>query len=302
MTSSSTTEKTLLDSTVRDRGYAVGEVVAEPRWLLGHLHDPGLRLIEVDVGPVAYDEGHIEGAVLWNVYQDLKDPGYQLVDKEKTASLAARSGIGADTTVVLYGYAPAMGFWLLKLYDHADVRILDCSREAWQEAGLPWGATAVTPPPTRYQLPDQDTRIRAALSTVQDAIQDPGRTIVDVRTESEFRGERFWPSGGQEPGGRAGHVPSAVSLPIEGLRREHGAFRDAADLRRALAPVSLSDSGEVITYCTIGARASTAWFVLTYLLGRRRVRVYDGSWAQWGLAPGTPVESGGGGISLQPTQ
>ena len=46
--------------------------------------------------------------------------------------------------------------------------------------------------------------------------------------------------------------------------------------------------GELITYCTIGGRAATAWFVLTYLLGRDRGRVYDGSWAEWGCLPGTP--------------
>ena len=46
---------------------------------------------------------------------------------------------------------------------------------------------------------------------------------------------------------------------------------------------------DVITYCTIGGRASTAWFALTYLLGRDNVRVYDGSWAEWGRLPTTPV-------------
>jgi thiosulfate/3-mercaptopyruvate sulfurtransferase len=61
-------------------------------------------------------------------------------------------------------------------------------------------------------------------------------------------------------------------------------------VRRLFASIDLSDTGEVITYCTIGARACTAWFALTYLLGRDHVRVYDGSWAQWGLTPETPVE------------
>jgi thiosulfate/3-mercaptopyruvate sulfurtransferase len=111
-----------------------------------------------------------------------------------------------------------------------------------------------------------------------------------VRTDPEFRGERFWPSGGLEPGGRAGHVPSAVNISIEGLHDERGSFRSAADLRQLFSPIELTADGDVITYCTIGGRACTAWFVLAHLLGRKQVRVYEGSWAEWGKMPATPVE------------
>jgi thiosulfate/3-mercaptopyruvate sulfurtransferase len=76
------------------------------------------------------------------------------------------------------------------------------------------------------------------------------------------------------------------------LRDEHGAFVGAAALHEIFAPVGLPGAGDVITYCTVGGRACTAWFVLTYLLGRDHVRVYDGSWAQWGRLPSTPVDVG----------
>jgi thiosulfate/3-mercaptopyruvate sulfurtransferase len=89
-----------------------------------------------------------------------------------------------------------------------------------------------------------------------------------VRTPQEYSGERFWPSGGMEPGGQAGHIPGAVHQPIDGMYDDRGAFLDPASLRKVFPAAGPDRDGEVITYCTIGGRASTAWFVLTHLLGR----------------------------------
>jgi thiosulfate/3-mercaptopyruvate sulfurtransferase len=94
-----------------------------------------------------------------------------------------------------------MGFWLMKLYGHADVRILNCSRQTWQHQGRAWTTDATSPTSATYRLLAQDRQIRADASRVRDAIDDPTRTIVDVRSAAEFRGERFWPSGGLEEGG-----------------------------------------------------------------------------------------------------
>ena len=105
-----------------------------------------LRVVEVDVSTAAYDDWHIDGAVLWNAYADLKDAHYRLAGTAALARPVARSGIAPDSTAVFYGYALAVGVWLMKLYGHPDVRILDCSRDTWRARGYPWSAAASEPP------------------------------------------------------------------------------------------------------------------------------------------------------------
>lgn len=269
-------------------------VLVDPEWLAEHLADPDLCVIEVDVSPAAYDQWHIDGAVLWNVYQDLKDPDFRLRGPAEMARLFTRSGIGPGSTVVFYGYAPAMAFWLMRLYGHRDVCILNCSRDTWRAEGHPW-TTAAAPPPgaaptgTEHGLRGHRAGIRVDQIAVRRAITNPTVTLLDVRSRAEYAGERFWPSGGLDPNGRAGHVPGAVHQPLEGLYDSRGAFREPAELRSILSAVDLEAPGDLITYCTIGGRACTAWFVLTCLLGRDRVSVYDGSWAEWGRMHTAPV-------------
>jgi len=273
------------------RAKATVTELVDADWIEAHLDDPLVRLVELDLTNADYEEGHIPGAVLWNAYTDLRDERYQPKPMESVERLVRASGIDRDTTVVFYGYAPALGFWLMKHLGHDDVRILDLDRTAWVGDGRPWNTDPVAVGATAYRMPHSRSDIRADRDMVVRSIGADHHTILDVRSGLEFSGERFWPSGGTPEGTSAGRVPSAMHLPADGLTDADGAFLPVGELAMMFSSSALDSDQTVTTYCTIGARAATVWFVLTYLLGHPHVRVYDGSWTEWGMDASNPVEA-----------
>src|ERR1700676_567439 len=165
------------------------DLLVDADWLETNLGNPNLRIGEVGGVSHSYDDWHIDGAVLWNVYRDLKGPDYRPVGTAALQQLVARSGSGSDSTVVFYGYSPALGLWLMDLYGYRDVRILDCSREAWRTDGRPW-TTSAPGTVAGHGLPgDGHGPSRADRDDVLRSIGTPGETLVDVRSEAEFVGE-----------------------------------------------------------------------------------------------------------------
>jgi thiosulfate/3-mercaptopyruvate sulfurtransferase len=271
---------------------ALAEVLAQPIWLAEHLDDPDVRVVEVDVSRVAYDQGHIPGAILWNAYTDLHHKeDYSPLERSEFEELLRRSGFTADTTIVFYGYGPYLGFWLTKAYGHQRALVLGGTRQEWREAGLPWTTALPEPVPSTYTLPAAEVTQLISLEALQATLGSGNPLILDVRSQAEFAGERFWPSGATAGAGRPGHIPGAVHLHTDLLHTADGAFKSAAMLRQLFQERGVAASRSIVTYCTIGARASEAALVLRYLLGYPDVRVYDGSWAQWGTQAQTPIES-----------
>jgi thiosulfate/3-mercaptopyruvate sulfurtransferase len=260
-------------------------------WIAAHVRDPGVRLVEVDVARGAYDEGHIPGAVLWNAYTDLRDENYRPVGLAELERLLSGSGISPETCVVVYGYSAPLGFWLLRTHGHEDVRMLMGPRDQWAQAGHKWSTEAPEPAGSAHPPVVANADLLASREAVQDAIDDPAQILLDVRATPEYSGELFWPSGATADAGRAGHLPGAVSVPIDLLRTEGGTLKDPEELRRILEQAGVTKDKAVITYCTIGNRASEVWFALKYVLDYPDVRVYYGSWVEWGKATDTPIES-----------
>jgi thiosulfate/3-mercaptopyruvate sulfurtransferase len=277
-------------------GYANPEALVSTAWVAEHGNDPAYRLIEVDVNPANYAEGHIEGTVGWDWKNDLQDPTVRdIAPREALARKLGESGVTGDTIILLYGdnnnWFAAYAYWALQYYGHSKVKLIDGGRVKWEAEGRPYTKQAPAFAATSYQFPGEVREdLRAYRDQVQAGIGQAG--LVDVRSPGEFSGQLLAPENlPQEGAQRGGHIPTAVNVPwASAVNTEDGTFKSADDLRALYGAKGITADRDVIAYCRIGERSAHTWFVLRELLGFPEVRNYDGSWTEWGSAVRAPIE------------
>jgi thiosulfate/3-mercaptopyruvate sulfurtransferase len=280
-----------------ENGYAK-PVLVSTEWLAQHISDEAIVVAEVDENPDLYDEGHIPGAIKLHWRDDLQDPiERDLIEREQFEQLMGRLGISNSTSVVLYGdknnWFAAYAYWYLKIYGHDNVRIVDGGRQKWIDEGRDLSTEIPQRTPTDYAARERDESIRAYRDAVHQTIGADARALVDVRSPQEYSGELIAPPGYEQEGAqRAGHIPSAQSIPWAQAVRDDGTFKPADELRQLYEAKGILPSMQVTAYCRIGERSAHTWFVLRELLGYEEVRNYDGSWTEWGNLVDVPIEKG----------
>jgi thiosulfate/3-mercaptopyruvate sulfurtransferase len=272
---------------------AAEDVLVSTQWIAEHGIDSGIKLVEVDVDTNAYDEGHIAGAVGFNWTSQLQDQlRRDIISKADLEKLLSEAGISNSDTIVLYGdnnnWFAAYAFWVLEMYGHQNLKLMDGGRKKWLDEGRPTTKDVPSPAKTNYTASEPNVALRARQREVEDKLGQVA--LVDVRSPAEFTGEILAPPGLMETAQRGGHIPGAANVPWGQAVAEDGTFKPVDQLKSLYGGKGVDGGKDIIAYCRIGERSSHTWFVLHHLLGYQNVKNYDGSWTEWGSIIGTPIE------------
>ena len=197
----------------------------------------------------------------------------------------AGHGVDAGTPIVVYddqsGVRAARAFWFLEYFGHPSVRLLDGGFNAWVAAGLPVSRDAAPPPASTWTGSRERQRL-ATWTDVRNAIGSGDAIVLDTRTDGEY-------SGATVRARRGGAIPGAVHIEWTRNLTADGDFKPAEQLQAMYEQAGVTPDREVITYCQGGYRAANSYLALR-LLGYPRVRVYVGSWKEWGDREDLPME------------
>lgn len=272
------------------------------QWLADHLKDANVRVIDASfklpgVTPLPKDDflvAHIPGAAFFDV-DAVSDHASDLPHMFPSAAQFGRDvgslGIGNDDTVVIYdagGWVAApRAWWMFLSFGHRNVRVLDGGLKKWIAEGRPVEAGEVKPKAKTYQATFDAARVRSMQQLVGN-LESKAEQVIDARPAGRFDGSVPEPRAGL----RGGHIPGARSVPYATLfDSQSGAMKSLDELRAAFTSSGVDLKKPIVTSCGSGVSAGVLTLAL-YRLGVAETALYDGSWAEWGMADGPPVATG----------
>jgi thiosulfate/3-mercaptopyruvate sulfurtransferase len=232
-----------------------------------------------------YKNGHVPGAVNIDLFQlhwfDTTKRGIKDFNRQ-TRLLLSNIGIKKNSMVVFYdnisGMYAARGVWLLLYFSHENVCMLDGGFEKWKKEGYP---IEVKSNPLKISLfkGNPNAKILADAKDVRRSLGKKNVLIVDARSREEYNGIEV-------RGARRGHIPTAVNIDWT-CNIGNDSFKSKDKLAKIYSKIA--KNAQVITYCQGGYRAANAFLVFK-MLGYKKVKMYLGSWGEWGNRLDLPVE------------
>jgi thiosulfate/3-mercaptopyruvate sulfurtransferase len=273
-----------------------------PEWLKDRLAAPDIRILDatwfLPTEPYnareEYKRAHIPGAVFFDIDEiaDTDNPlPHMLPSPEKFSSRMRKLGVGDGAQVIVYDarglFSAARVWWMFRVMGHDDVFVLDGGLPAWIASGGEVEDGPSVPRQERHFTARYHGDLVRGLADMRVAVETGAAQILDARPRGRFEGLEPEP----RPNLRGGRMPGALNLPPALLFEKDGRMKSRAALAQIFAEAGLESGKPVICTCGSGVSAATLALALARI-GRWEVPVYDGSWAEWGGRPDTPVATG----------
>jgi thiosulfate/3-mercaptopyruvate sulfurtransferase len=234
-----------------------------------------------------YKKGHIPGAINIDLFQlhwfDTSKRGITDFNRQ-TRMVLSNIGIQKSSCVIFYdnvsGMTSARGVWLMLYFSHRKVQMLDGGLQEWKKAGYP--IEIKSNPLGHCKLRGKvDNNIISTAEEVKKSLNKKNVVVLDARTKEEYNGSVVRAA-------RRGHIPSAVNIDWEN-NIENSVFKTKERLSKIYSKIP--KNRKIITYCQGGFRAANTFLALK-MLGYNSVKMYLGSWAEWGNRIEFPVQEG----------
>lgn len=232
-----------------------------------------------------YSMGHIPGAVNIDLFQfhwlDTSRLGIKHFIRQSRI-LLSHIGIKKDKSIIFYdnaaGMSAARGVWLLLFFSHKKVSMLDGGFDKWTKEG--YGIETKTNPFIASNfIGKPDLSVLATADDIKKSLKKTGFKLIDARSKEEY-------SGIHVRAARGGHIPNAVNIDWEENTQDE-VFKTREELSKIYSRIP--KNSQVVTYCQGGYRAAHS-FVALKMLGYRKVKMYLGSWGEWGNKTNLPVK------------
>jgi thiosulfate/3-mercaptopyruvate sulfurtransferase len=237
-----------------------------------------------------YEGKHIAGSAYLGM-KDIMSAMTATPNQENFEKIMGQAGISNDAYVILYStpaanpFVPAV-YWLMKYFGHQNVSIMNGSLDKWSREGRKTDGVPPQIKSAKYKAAAGSKNMYTDAAYVLNNLKNNGAVIVDTRAADEYTGKKEinYIKG-------KGHIPGAKNLNFYPTNRNNdGSYKSAAQLKAAYEAAGVTKDKEIITYCESGPRAADSYFALKEILGYSNVKVYVGSWMEWGNNTKYPVE------------
>ena len=254
-----------------------------------HLPNSGRNALE------EFNSCHIPNARFFDINkisEQSSDLPHMLPNELFFSKMVGKLGINNDDTVVAYDnsifFSSARAWWMFKIFGHKNLKIVDGGFKAWKDQGGPLERKENIFKETTYVAQKINLNLYDNLDNIMEDLDNyRNKVIIDARGEERFLGQVEEP----RPKVRSGHIPSSLNIPISSLiDKKTNCFKSTSEINQIFIDIGITNKdAELVMTCGSGVTAC-GLAIAANSLGFKNVKVYDGSWSEWGANPKTPIE------------